>query len=97
MKTVAKMMASRGMSGTLARALGWAMLRFAPHHLSCREFEDFILEYYEGGLAETQRDVFEFHMRMCPMCRTYLDSYARSVELGRGFHVEEPPEDLIRT
>ena len=84
MKAVARMMASRGMAGTLGRALGRAMLWFAPNHLSCREFEDFVLEYYEGRLSDAQRNVFEFHMRLCPMCRTYLNSYARSVELGRG-------------
>jgi anti-sigma factor RsiW len=51
--------------------------------LDCRGFIDFILAYLEGELDAGTRARFERHLEACADCVAYLDSYRRTVELGR--------------
>jgi anti-sigma factor RsiW len=71
--------------------------------LNCREFADFLMDYLNGEVTEREKAVFDEHMSACPPCKHYLDSYRRTVELGRsaGCGDEAPPppdapEPLIR-
>lgn len=73
--------------------------------LRCREFADVILAYLEGELDARERRLFEEHIRACPPCVDYLDSYRRTVALtgdawpacGPDDDVpEEVPEELVR-
>ena len=64
---------------------------------------EFIASYLEGETAEPERKVFESHVRMCPPCLAYLDSYKETIALGRsacadpeGPVPEDVPEDLLR-
>ena len=43
--------------------------------ITCREFNDFIIEYVEGTLTDKQIILFNRHMRVCPMCRNFLKTY----------------------
>lgn len=84
----------------------WLAARFMqrfPGQIDCREFESFVYDYHEGQLAPRQREIFELHMRLCPMCRVHFDSYLRTVAMGR--HVcgaadqdlpRDVPEDLVQ-
>ena len=65
------------------------MLKLLPGQLTCGEFEDFMFAYHEGDLSDRERDVFEFHMEICPMCKTSLDGYRRSIELGQQLFARE--------
>ncbi len=56
-------------------------MKYAPGQMTCSEFEGFLLDYYEGRLSSRERYVFEIHMRVCPMCRVYFESYLRTIEL----------------
>lgn len=51
--------------------------------MKCREVADFLMAYLDGELPEDQRGVFEAHLRGCSACERYLESYRRTVELGR--------------
>lgn len=73
--------------------------------LSCREFMDFLLAYLDEELDARGRLLFEEHIRACPPCLAYLDSYRQTVALtgdawaacGPGDTVpEEVPEELIQ-
>jgi anti-sigma factor RsiW len=73
--------------------------------LSCREFTDFILAYLDGELQTRARALFEAHIRDCPPCLDYLDSYRQTVELaGQAWTAcgpddavpQEAPEELVR-
>lgn len=73
--------------------------------LSCREFVDVILSYLDGELDPRRRELFEEHIRACPACFDYLDSYRRTVAMtgtawdGCGADdtvPEEVPEELVR-
>lgn len=71
--------------------------------LTCREAIDFIMAYLDNELPASERHEFERHLSVCPSCVHYLDSYRRTVQLGRaamGVQGDEPaagkvPEGLL--
>ncbi len=71
--------------------------------ITCRDFAEFVWAYLDGEVSEAQRFEFDAHMAVCPPCVAYLDTYRRTVELGkRAFRdldaplPEDVPEDLVR-
>ena len=84
----------------------WAkgqMLKRMHRMITCREFEDFVLQYLDDELSVRQRAMFEFHLRICRECREYLAAYQRTVEIGRAAFKDanetvpvDVPEDLIK-
>lgn len=85
------------------RKLGALFLAYFPGQMSCREFENFVYDYYEQQLHEDQRKRFEFHMRICPMCELAFKAYVGTSELtSRIFEkedevvpTEEVPQELV--
>jgi anti-sigma factor RsiW len=80
-----------------------AMATSFPIMLTCREFDEFIVDYLDGRLSRRQRAVFEMHIRLCGACRAYLKAYQRSIRLGQAVFAQadeplpaEVPEDLVR-
>lgn len=79
------------------------VISLAPHMITCRQFEDFIIDYLDGELPTRQLRVFNFHMLFCPECRIYLAAYERSVALGKAVFFDDPdgpvpdsvPTDLL--
>jgi anti-sigma factor RsiW len=51
--------------------------------VTCRDFAEFLSEYLSGELAEVGRAEFEAHLAECPACVAYLDSYQKTIELGK--------------
>ena len=79
------------------------LMQHGPLMITCREFEDFILDYLEGRLDRRDRLLFELHIRMCPACRSYLADYQRTIALGKAAFdrpemavPDTVPEDLVR-
>jgi anti-sigma factor RsiW len=71
--------------------------------LTCRELVEFLAEYLEGRLPESEHARFEHHLAACHSCRCYLRSYEATVLRTRdafaGPSAELPgdvPEDLVR-
>lgn len=50
-------------------------LRVSPRMITCREFNDFIIDYVDGTLTNKQVTLFNRHMKICPMCRNFLKTY----------------------
>jgi anti-sigma factor RsiW len=50
--------------------------------MKCREFVEFIMEYLDGTLGDSERRVFEGHVELCPACVNYLETYRETVRLG---------------
>lgn len=78
------------------------MLRNLPLMITCREFEDFLIDYLEGSLPPGQRRIFEFHLTICRECRDYLAAYRETMSLGKQAFddptaalPQDVPEDLI--
>ena len=70
--------------------------------MNCREFVEFLMEYLDGGLNESERSVFEGHIDACPQCVHYLDTYRETVRLGQTVCEAEDqlpesvPDELVR-
>jgi hypothetical protein len=71
--------------------------------ISCAELDQFIVDYLERNLRFGQRAHFRFHLLICPKCRAYLDSYKKTIALGKKAFAdperpasEAAPPELIR-
>jgi len=71
--------------------------------ISCAEFNQFIIDYLERNLPFGQRAHFRLHLVFCRKCRAYLDSYKKTIALGKKAFAdherparEEAPPELIR-
>src|SRR5262245_5615663 len=64
--------------------------------VTCRDFADFLLEYLDGSLPESQRMRFEAHLEECPDCVAYLTTYQETIKLGKAVCADDqaviPPE-----
>ncbi len=87
---------------SLMRRLQGYMFKL-PLMMSCREFETFIADYFEGTLSPRQKFEFELHLKVCRECRDYLAAYeaARKVTTStlQDEHVaalSDVPEDLVK-
>ena len=64
-------------AGGTHRRLGGA------RRMTCREFIEFLNDYFDAALPPTQRHFFDEHLAGCLDCQTYLESYKRTVRLGK--------------
>ena len=51
--------------------------------MTCCEFVEFLMAYLDDELDESVRSVFEAHLGGCSKCMSYMESYQKTVELGR--------------
>lgn len=72
-------------------------------YITCKELIEFIADYLDGELAADARHEFERHLKVCPSCVAYLESYKATVALGKEVvrASEDPasgvvPEGLVR-
>ena len=72
-----------------------------PVRLTCEQVIDFLMDYLDGELHEDLRQRFETHLEVCTACKDYLDSYSKTVALGKQCFdepeafVAEMPESLV--
>ena len=52
-------------------------------YITCRELIGFIADFLDGSLPNSQRREFARHLEVCPPCVQYVDSYRKTIELGR--------------
>ena len=71
--------------------------------MTCRDFVEFLSEYFSGELTTTERAEFEAHLAECPECVAYLDTYRKTIQLSKPAcaHPEDRvpddvPEQLVR-
>ena len=61
--------------------------------LTCRELIDLLLDYLEEGLTPEVAADLERHLRACPPCVAYLNTYRKTRELtGQVTRVPMPQE-----
>ena len=76
-------------------------MAYVPMMITCRQFEDFIVDYLEDALPNQKRRSFELHIRTCRECREYLAAYERTRDIARAssrsmLTLRGVPEDLVR-
>ena len=70
--------------------------------LTCKELIEFIGRYVADALDTETRKRFDQHLEICPECVDYLDSYRKTIQLGRDALLEggeappaPMPDDLV--
>ena len=51
--------------------------------LSCQEIVDYCLDFLGGSLPETERQLFSAHLRNCPDCMRFFETYRKTPEVSR--------------
>ncbi len=75
------------------------MFRSLPMMINCREFEAFLIDYFDDSLPKRQRLIFEMHLKLCRECREYLIAFKRSIDVSKRVcaDLDEPtPADVHR-
>ena len=49
--------------------------------LSCAELVELVTEYFDGGLADRERERFEEHIVFCSGCENYLDQMRTTIDV----------------
>jgi len=65
--------------------------RAIPLVISCRQFEEFVMDFVEGSLPPDRRRLFEVHLKTCRECRQYLARYQATVAMARAAAHDPPP------
>lgn len=71
--------------------------------LTCKEFDDFMVDYLEQDLPVWQKFMCWLHVKVCRECAAFVQQYHRTIALGqKAFDAaDEPvpdtvPEELIK-
>jgi anti-sigma factor RsiW len=71
--------------------------------VTCRDFVEFLSEYLSGELTAAECAEFEAHLAACPACVAYLDTFRKTILLGKTVCTDtedrvpdEVPEQLVR-
>jgi anti-sigma factor RsiW len=68
--------------------------------VTCREFADFVIDYFEGRLDADARARFDRHLTLCPDCVHYLRQYRDTIQAGEMAFDDEVavsvPDDLLQ-
>ena len=70
--------------------------------LTCKEFDDFMVDYLDGDLTAWQKFMCWLHVKMCRECAHFIQQYQKVIKLGRSAFdtpddrvPDSVPEDLI--
>ncbi len=61
---------------------------------TCKDSIHSLLEYVDGELSEAQAAELREHLRACPPCVDFLQSYKATPKLARRALVDEMPREL---
>ncbi len=69
--------------------------------MKCQDCIDFLLDFVEGTLPSEQAEVFQQHLDKCAPCVSYLETYKKTLELGKAVcqcdeDTNEIPEQLVQ-
>ena len=60
----------------------------------CREITDLLLDYMAGELDPETVAAFEEHLRLCPDCVAFLNTYKKTVQTTRSLRFEDIPSEM---
>jgi len=58
---------------------------------TCKQITDLIFNYLNDTLAPAVKRDFQQHLRICPDCVSFLNTYRKTVSLTRSVKAEEIP------
>jgi anti-sigma factor RsiW len=62
----------------------------------CRRLAELLFDYINGDLDDEGRAWLELHMRECPPCLVYVETYRVTVRLTRRLPTAPMPQDVER-
>lgn len=62
--------------------------------ISCQDFVAFLNLYLDGQVDQARKAVFDRHLAICPECTAYLESYRKSIELGRESAADDGSDEV---
>jgi len=82
----------------LSRALKWAMMRYIPLMITCRDFDALLHDYVEGSLTAGLRRRIQIHCMFCRECSDYLLGYQQTIKLEKTVPVDDGdvPESFVQ-
>jgi len=71
--------------------------------LTCKEFDDFMVDYLGNGLSVWQKYMCWLHVKMCRECAHFVREYKRTIDLGKAAFQDmddavpdSVPEELVK-
>lgn len=61
---------------------------------SCKQIADLVYDYLKNNLSRDLKRDFQQHLRICPDCVSFLNTYKKTVSLTGSVRVEEIPENV---
>lgn len=58
---------------------------------TCKQITDLVLDYLAGKLSPTVHQRFKKHLRICPDCVSFLNTYKKTVQATGSLPVEQIP------
>jgi anti-sigma factor RsiW len=51
--------------------------------ITCRQLVELLVDFVSGELPEEHRQVLDKHLKLCPPCVNYLETYHLTIQLTR--------------
>ena len=61
---------------------------------TCKELADLVLDYLNGSLNPSLKRAFQRHLRVCPDCVSFLNTYKKTVEVTRSVTPDAIPSEV---
>jgi hypothetical protein len=58
---------------------------------TCKEITDLVLDYFNERLNAEEKREFKQHLRICPDCVSFLNTYKKTVSVTRSLDSDEIP------
>ena len=78
----------------MTRSIGTRRKRPRRGHVMCDGITDLILDYLTEELDPDTTSEFEKHMRICPDCVAFLNTYKQTVQVTRSLRYEDIPPEM---
>lgn len=63
-------------------------------HLTCQQVIDLIIDYVSEEMSAEAMERFEAHLRGCPDCIAFLNTYRGTIRATRSLRYEDIPGDM---
>ena len=65
--------------------------------LACVDGVEMLMDYFEGTLASEEREAIESHVKDCPRCVAFLESYRQTPRILRAATAAVPSANLAQS
>lgn len=62
--------------------------------MNCHEIMKHLSEFIDGDLDDCQCDVIRGHLDDCPECRTFLDTFRKTIDVSKKLLRTEIPDEI---